>query len=226
MRRTVVCRRAKRLWTGLALLIAVASAPIAAGSGPTRAAVVVETLHQVLAEHLRAPARGFETRLKRLQPVVTGSFDFEAITRVALGSAFAGLDDAARARFTQIIRRLSALTYADRFTAGDAAVRFVTLSEQPARRGRVLVRTRLERDDGEPVTLDYVLVDTSRGPRIVNVLANGVSDLSLKRAEYAAVIRKEGVAGLERRLMEQADELAAQGEGEGGNQVPVQGTSS
>ena len=98
------------------------------------------------------------------------------------------------------MRRLSELTYADRFSATDEQVRFVTLSEQAARRGRVLVRTRLERDSGEPVTLDYVLTNTPGGPRIVNVLANGVSDLSLKRAEYAAVIRTEGVDGLERRL--------------------------
>lgn len=219
-------RRTRNPWPGLAVLFSLFLPPVAGGNEPTPAAMVVETLHQVLAEHLRPPARAFDARLERLRPVVSASFDFESITRFALGSAYEGLDDAARARFTELMRRLSLLTYAERFTVSDKEVKFVTASEQPARRGRVLVRTRLERDSQEPVTLDYVLLNTSRGPRIVNVLANGVSDLSLKRAEYAAVIRKEGVDGLEQRLMGQLDALAAQGSSKGGNQVTIQGTSS
>ena len=226
MRTTEHFFRTRGLWSGLALVIALGLPPTADGSEPTPAARIVETLHHVLAEHLRPPVRAFDARLERLRPVVAGSFDFESITRFALGPAYEGLDEAARARFTEMMSRLSLLTYADRFTVSETASKFVTASERAARRGRILVRTRLERGSSEPVTLDYVLVNTTAGPRIVNVLANGVSDLSLKRAEYAAVIRKEGVVGLEQRLMGQLEALAAQASRNGGNQVTIKGTSS
>ena len=184
----------------------IAARPAAQATGPG-AQAVVERLHGMLAEHLSPPPLGFDDRVGRLGPLLAESFDFETITRVALGAAWTDLDAATRARFTDLLTRLSALTYAGRFDAGDGNERFVTVESRPARRGQTLIRTRLERDGGEPVTLDYVLADAGAGPRIVNVLANGVSDLSLKRAEYAAVIRREGVDGLERRLAEQVRTL-------------------
>jgi len=46
------------------------------------------------------------------------------------------------------------------------------------------------------VHLDYVLHRSSRGWRIVNVVADGVSDLALKRVEYTAVLRKRGFESL------------------------------
>jgi phospholipid transport system substrate-binding protein len=203
--------RSRRLTPAALVLLAAGllAAPGPALAGP--ATSVVEELHRMLASHLRPPARSFDERLERLEPMVGRSFDFETITRVALGSAYGDLDAAGQARFQDMMRRLSALTYAERFDLSDDAPRFVTVSEQPARRGRILVRTRLERSGDDPVALDYVLQGTPEGPRIVNVLAEGVSDLSLKRAEYAAVIRKEGIAELERRLREQVDALAERG---------------
>lgn len=46
-----------------------------------------------------------------------------------------------------------------------------------------------------------------RGPRIVNVLANGVGDFSLKRAQYTAVIRNNGVRALFQRVEQQVCQL-------------------
>lgn len=190
-------------------IVLAALVPRVHGAGASPAVDVVEGLHRVLAQNMAADGeRDPALRAERLAPVVAAAFDFEAISRAALGSAHDTLDADARARFRELMQRLSTLTYAQRFAPSESGPRFVTVEERPARRARTLVRTRLERDDGAPVQLDYVLHHTAAGPRIVNVLADGVSDLSLKRAEYSAVIRKEGVDALFRRIADQVGTLA------------------
>jgi len=110
-----------------------------------------------------------------------------------------------------LLRRESVLTYADRFHGGGDPLRFVVDREQPSRGGALVVRSRLLRDGEGDVSLDYVLQDSAGRWRIVNVLAQGVSDLSLKRAQYAAVIRDEGVDALLARLEERLAALEAGG---------------
>ena len=194
-----------------ALLLGAATAAAQDGDAPG-ALRVVERLHAALEENLAArPARGFAERLAHVEPVVASSFDFDTISRVALGSAWDTLAPAERERLRDLIRRESTLTYAQRFAPPGNGLRFVTEEAQPARGGRTVVRTRLERPSDPPVSLDYVLHETPQGMRIVNVLADGVSDLSLKRAQYAAVIRRDGVAELIRRIEEQVREIAREG---------------
>ena len=60
----------------------------------------------------------------------------------------------------------------------------------------MLVKTVLVKVDGDKVTLDYLLRKSDGLWRIVNVIAEGVSDLSLKRADYTAVIKNEGFNSL------------------------------
>ena len=72
------------------------------------------------------------------------------------------------------------------------------------------MRTVIVKADGERVTLDYVLRDNEGMWQIVNVIADGVSDLSLKRADYTAVIKSEGFNSLVSKL---SDKIAYYGSG-------------
>jgi len=62
------------------------------------------------------------------------------------------------------------------------------------------------------VQLDYVLQEEAGRWRIVNVVANGVSDLSLKRADYGSIMKKQGFDLLVEKLEAQ---VAALGKGGG-----------
>ena len=57
------------------------------------------------------------------------------------------------------------------------------------------MRTQLH-TDSEKVDLDYQLVDLGGQWKIFDVVANGVSDLSLKRATYSATFESSGVTGV------------------------------
>jgi len=68
---------------------------------------------------------------------------------------------------------------------------------------RVYVHASLTPADGEDVILAYTLERKSDGWQIVNVVADGVSDLALRRAEYSRVIRNGGFEALMEHLDEQ-----------------------
>jgi len=59
-------------------------------------------------------------------------------------------------------------------------------------RDQVMVRSKLVQSTGEPVRFDYILRQGKNGWRIVNILADGVSDLALKRVEYRAILQRDG----------------------------------
>jgi phospholipid transport system substrate-binding protein len=64
------------------------------------------------------------------------------------------------------------------------------------------VRSKLIDPNGSNVIFDYLLRKVDNQWRIVNVIANGVSDLAVKRAEYRQIIKTEGFNSLLTKLRE------------------------
>ena len=58
------------------------------------------------------------------------------------------------------------------------------------------------------VSLEYLLQQDAMGWRIINIVADGVSDLALKRAEYQRVFASGGIDGLVAELEQQSERLA------------------
>lgn len=163
-----------------------------AADGPS---AVVADLHGSLLTVMKDAAQlGYQGRVETLTPVLDRTFDFQTIGRVVTGRHWKGFAEDQRERFIATFARLSAATYADNFDsyAGEA---FETLSEE-IKKGAALVKTQIVKSDGKTVSLNYVLNQRDEKWRIVNVIAEGVSDLALKRSEYGAVIGKEGLDAL------------------------------
>jgi phospholipid transport system substrate-binding protein len=69
----------------------------------------------------------------------------------------------------------------------------------------VLVRTRLDDPQGDDVQLNYRLHPVGGAWKIIDVYLNGtVSELALRRSEYASLIQREGwnavIAALDQRI--------------------------
>ncbi|MDX2316208.1 MAG: ABC transporter substrate-binding protein [Gammaproteobacteria bacterium] len=189
------------------LLALCVSVPSAAQNSD--AVTTVDNLHAALLDTMKnAKTLGYGGRRDRIAPVVEASFDLVFITRFTLGRYWADLGTEQRAIMVEALRRLTIANYASRFD-GYSGERFETKSSKPARKGRELVRTVLvvNNDVADNVTLDYLLEETAGSWRIVNVVANGVSDLSLKRADYGAIIKTQGVDSLLARLNGQIADL-------------------
>lgn len=198
-----ITRRAFTLVLLLAPALAAAQAAAPATDTPTQ---VVENLHATLLATMReADTLGFAGRYARLAPVLDASFDFPAIARIVTGRHWRDLDAATRTAFIRTFTELSVATYATNFSGFDGE-RFVTLGNEAAA-GRTIIRTELVQSDADKVSLNYLLHQRDGAWRIVNVVAQGVSDLALKRAEYTAVIKAEGIDSLLKRLAQKVAEM-------------------
>lgn len=193
----------KQLITALVLLAAAGSVPTLHASEPR---AVVEQLHEQLLGIMReADQLGFSGRADRIRATVENSFDFPTIARIVTGRAWKAASEEQKSTFIDVFRRLSTATYASNF-AGYGGEKFVTDSSEETRSAMV-VRTFLVKPDGEKISLNYMLRENNGNWQIVNVIAQGVSDLSLKRAEYTAVIKSEGFDSLVDRLRQKVDDL-------------------
>ncbi len=157
---------------------------------------VVHRFHETLLEAMREGGRlGYRGRLELLAPAVDRSHDLDFIARTALGSHWAKLEPEQQRVFTDTFRQLSISSYAGWFKSHEGE-RFEFVEQQPMPREQVLVRSQLIQAKGEVVRFDYVLRQTKDGWRIINILADGVSDLALKRVEYRAVLERDGFPAL------------------------------
>jgi phospholipid transport system substrate-binding protein len=189
--------------TLLSLLLLLAAFAVAAAD---TAEATVEHLHASLLEAMRGgDSLGYTGRRDLLAPVVGESFDFDTIASIVTGRAWKSAGAAQRSAFLDTFAALSVATYATNFSAFDGE-RFETRDSEDSRGSRI-VRTVLVKQDGEEVSLNYMLRKSNETWRIINVVAQGVSDLSLKRAEYTAVIDSEGFDSLLERLRKKVTEM-------------------
>ena len=206
-------RRLTIAWLGLAFaalaapLTGVAQQASEAGGVDAQAVnVKVDGFHALLIEVMQTGA--YDERIAALHPTVGELFDIETVSRITLGRTWRELDEARKGEFRALLLALIVATYADRFDSYDRQ-RFERLDSLAARRGWV-VKTQLVRSNGERVNLDYYFNADS----VFNVVADGVSDLSLRRADYNSIIKQEGYDALIRHIRQNIDELRADNEGD------------
>lgn len=157
---------------------------------------VVKRLHESLTEAMREGSRlGYKGRLELLTPGVTRTHDLDFIARTTLGNLWSKLSPDQQITFTDTFRQLSISSYADWFKSHEGEA-FEFVDQQAMPREQVLVRTRIVKEKVEVARLDYVLRETKDGWRIINIMANGVSDLALKRVEYRSILERDGFPAL------------------------------
>ncbi len=171
---------------------------------------VVESLHAVLRDCMQgACGADFEARYAYLFERLGDFFDLPFMARVTIARKWGSLSVEERAAFVDLSHRLSASNYAANFKSFDDQ-RFETLGEEPAGRGTVLVKTEFVQPNDDDVRFDYRLRETSVGWRIIDVTLDGaVSEITLRRSEYASVIRREGFPELVDALEKKIEKLAA-----------------
>jgi phospholipid transport system substrate-binding protein len=191
----------------LALLVLLLLVPAVAPAADT-AAKVVEGLHdELLIVMKQALKLGYTGRYQRLAPIVTASYDFPYISKVVVGRYWRSFTAEQKSQFIEIFSKLSIATYANRF-GGYSGENFKTISEEELKRGHRLVETVLIKANGEEIELDYILHQNNAQWRIINVIAEGVSDLSLKRADYTSYLKRYSFDALLEKLSEKINQYA------------------
>jgi phospholipid transport system substrate-binding protein len=169
----------------------------------------VSSLQNELLAAMKEPRNlGFEGRYRRLLPAMELAFDFDQITRIAVGSGWARMSKAKREQVVDLFRRFSVSTYASAFSDYDGERFEIGRSRVEPGIGTV-IETRLIIKNQEPVELNYLLRKAPSGWKIVDVYLGGtISELARRRAEFSGIIRSQGVEGLIRLLKTKSEELA------------------
>jgi phospholipid transport system substrate-binding protein len=169
---------------------------------------VVEKLHTTLLAVMKDGDKiGYPGRYDQLAPVIKSSFDMPFISRTAVGKYWETFNGHQRSRFVEAFTQLSIATYAANFDSYSGE-HFKTTSEKEVGGGRILVQSQLIKSDGGQVQLDYLLHRTDSQWRIINIIAEGVSDLALKRADYSAFLKSKGFEALLKKLNEKISQYS------------------
>ncbi|MDQ7090145.1 MAG: ABC transporter substrate-binding protein [Methylococcales bacterium] len=157
---------------------------------------VVETFQSKLLTVMKqGKTLGFQGRYKRLEKAINKSHDLTKITRVVMGREWVKLDTLQQQTLVDVFTQLSIAAYADNFKefSGES---FVFDSEDETARGGMIVHTYLQIPSDDAVKFDYMLKKKGESWLIINIIANGVSDLALKRSEYTTILKSSGFDAL------------------------------
>lgn len=173
-----------------------------AAQGTQPGAAVVENFQAALISVMKDAAKlGYDGRYRKLDPAIKQSHDLPAITRVATGRHWDKLSEEQKTRLVDLFSKLSVAAYASQFDSYSGQT-FKTVDEQKLANNDRLVRTEFSDAQGGNISFDYTLRESGATWRIINIVVDGVSDLAIRRAEYASIIKRDGIDGLFAKLQE------------------------
>jgi len=187
------------------IAVALLAAP-AAGQAPATDTpeATVRTLHQGLVE--AADGETIDERYRRLQPVITATHDLPYIAEFAIRRQWPSLTADDRQRFVTAFEKQSVMTYASRFT-GVSEDTFEMAGTAKSNAARTQISAAIKRADAADLPLEYLLHERDGSWKIINIVADGVSDLALKRAEYQRILTDGTIDDLIRHLDQQTARL-------------------
>jgi len=132
--------------------------------------------------------------------VLSSVFDFDFMAEKSAGRYWNDFTPEQKQRWDDTFARLTIATYAGRFNRYSDQ-KFEDLGVETGDFDTVLVRTRLLQPADEDVQLNYRMRQSPGGWKIVDIYLNGtVSELALRRAEYGAVLQRDGFDKLVQQL--------------------------
>ncbi|MCH2185578.1 ABC transporter substrate-binding protein [Myxococcota bacterium] len=214
-------------WMRLAALwmIVPLSGPLAADPGPVapEASASVEApstqtpqwtidkLNEALLDiMMRADELGYSGRYEVVAPVVRETFDTTFMASKSIGSTWRKLGPEDRARWVTTFEAYTISNLADRFD-GFSGETLQIVGDRPASNETLVVETRLDRPGDDSVGLDYRMRDAGPAWKIIDVYSDGkVSEIALRRSEYASVLRAGGIESLIAAVSKKTEQRAGQ----------------
>ena len=199
----------KKVYIGFALLLMLCLSSMAIADEKSAKQVVDEFQNELLAVMKQGKELGFKGRYDKLDVLVKKSHDLPKIARIVVGKQWEELSAEQQAKLEAVFSQLSVSAYAHNFKdfSGES---FTFVSEEETGRGGVVIHTNLRIPGEKDVKFDYMMKKKDDGWQIINIIADGVSDLALKRSEYTSVLSREGFDALITKINEKIENYAKQ----------------
>jgi phospholipid transport system substrate-binding protein len=177
-----------------------------AAQTPSAAVAKIEAYYQQLMPTIQQAARlTVRERDRRFAPVFAAVFDIPTMTRLAVGQPWRGFTPEQQAAVRDAFARFISADYASQIKDYSGQSFVVDPQTSPeARGGGEIVKTKLLQPGGRTVSINYLV----RSERVIDIYLNGtVSDLALRRDEFASIVASGGADGLIKRLRERTETL-------------------
>lgn len=138
---------------------------------------------------------GCDGRIENLKKIIPVTFDLPFLAKHIVRKHWAEQAAPQQQDFTFALEEMIVVTFASQF-ADFNGEKFVILKTEDLSGDRSVVHTQLVLPKDNPVSFDYVLHQTDGDWRVINVIADGVSDLAIRSAQYDRVIKDKGFGGL------------------------------
>lgn len=184
---------------GLAAHAAVAAADPAAARIDAFDASVVSIMKE-------GPKLGPDGRFRRYTPVVEDAFDLPLMTRFAVGPAWSGMTPAQQQALVRAFARLTAASYAHNFDSYEGE-RFVVDPAVQTRGVDKVVIAKLFVHGRAPINLIYRMRQADGRWKIVDVYYDGVSQLTIRRSDFAEPLAEGGAKALLAHMGEASDRM-------------------
>ena len=197
------------LWKAatFAVVLGLITVPYPAHPASVSGSDTVQGLYDALLSTMKnGRTLGQSGRFTQLEPVIRRTFDIPSMTRLSVGLSWAGLTEAQRQQVTGSFGRYISAIYADHFDSY-AGQKLQVTGEQPNAEG-VMVKSQIIKANGEPVKVDYMMHRSGAGWLISDIYLDGaISEVAIRRSEFAAILKNEGIDGLIVALNRKADIL-------------------
>jgi phospholipid transport system substrate-binding protein len=199
----MILRRLSRSVLCLLLLSGLALSPLPtfAASATDAASFINELVTQGLSS-VDNKQLSEQDRSKRFFDLLDRDFDMPRIARFVLGRYWNEASDADKREFQRLFEEYVVRSYAQRFSEynGETVKIMGTREENET---RTLVQSQIVRPNGAPpASVNWRVRKGDDGFKIVDVDVEGVSMVLTQREEFASVIQRGGVAGLNKTLQE------------------------
>ena len=129
-------------------------------------------------------------------------FDFERMTRLAVGRNWAQATDAQKQALTKEFRTLLVRTYSSSLSQYRNQTIDVKPTKIAAADKEATVRTAVIQQGGPPIPIDYAMEKTDTGWKVYDVIIDGASLVTTYRGTFNDQIQKGGIDGLVKTLQE------------------------
>ena len=129
-------------------------------------------------------------------------FNFERMTRLAVGRHWQQAAPEQRAALTKEFRTLLVRTYSTSLSQYRNQTIEVKPTKMAAADKEATVKTAVIQQGGPPIPIDYAMEKTDTGWKVFDVLIDGASLVTTYRGSFNDVVQKSGVDGLVKTLQE------------------------
>ena len=182
--------------------------------GPTPAvcddspqAIVAEFQNSLIGVMKEAKTLGVRGRYERLNPIVERSFHVPLMTQMATAAAWPEANNEKRMEMVRAFRRMNISTLATLFD-GYSGEAFKIVGERDGPQNTRVIETQIVKSNNRTNDIAYIARKISSRWYLIDVVVDrGISEISVRRSEYARILKDQGFDGLIAVLNGKADEL-------------------